>query len=158
MNTNNKEGKKARIQALILIITGFVLIFCILTATILYTVYDRSLIDFIQDFGKEEIKEPEPTPEYKNPAIMEYKKATEEIEKISSTEFKEINIVGGGCQNVLLNELTAYHTGKKVVAGPVEATATGNILAQMIANGCVSNVAEGKKLIKDSFEIKEIMA
>lgn len=81
MNTNNKEGKKARIQALILIITGFVLIFCILTATILYTVYDRSLIDFIQDFGKEEIKEPEPTPEYKNPAIMEYQKATEEYKE-----------------------------------------------------------------------------
>jgi hypothetical protein len=78
LNTNNNEGKKARIQALILIITGFVLIFCILTATILYTVYDRSLIDFIQDFGKEEMKETEPTPEYKNPAIMEYQKATEE--------------------------------------------------------------------------------
>ena len=93
-----------------------------------------------------------------NSLALYYKKATEEIEKISSTEFKEINIVGGGCQNVLLNELTAYHTGKKVVAGPVEATATGNILAQMLANGCVSSVAEGKKLIKDSFEIKEIMA
>lgn len=75
MKKTNNEGKNARIQSLILIITGFVLIFCILTATILYTVYDRSLIDFIQDFGKEEPKDPEPEPEDINPALMEHKKA-----------------------------------------------------------------------------------
>jgi len=75
LNSNRNEGKKARIQALIMIIVGFVLIFCLLTATILYTVYDRSLIDFIQDFGKDEETAPEPEPEYINPALMDHSTA-----------------------------------------------------------------------------------
>ena len=66
--------------------------------------------------------------------------------------------MGGGCQNVLLNELTAKITGRTVVAGPIEATATGNILAQMLASGDIASLSDGKKLIRDSFEIKEIKA
>ena len=86
-----------------------------------------------------------------------YAKAVEQIEEISGVKFDEINIVGGGCQNVLLNELTAKTTGRKVVAGPVEATATGNLLAQILANGEISSLEEGKEIIKKSFEIKEIL-
>ena len=85
-----------------------------------------------------------------------YKKAVEQIEEISSVKFDKINIVGGGCQNVLLNELTAISTGRTVVAGPVEATATGNILAQMLASKEISSLDEGKDIVKTSFEIKEI--
>lgn len=85
-----------------------------------------------------------------------YAKAVEQIEEISGVKFDEINIVGGGCQNVLLNELTAIKTGRKVVAGPVEATATGNLLAQMLATKEIASLEEGKAIIKDSFEIKEI--
>ena len=58
---------------------------------------------------------------------------------------------------MLLNKLTAEKTGRKVVAGPVEATATGNLLAQMLANKEISTLSEGKQLIKKSFEIKEIL-
>ena len=47
---------------------------------------------------------------------------------------------------------------RKVVAGPIEATATGNLLAQMLANGDIKSLNEGKQIIKDSFEIKEILA
>lgn len=86
-----------------------------------------------------------------------YAKAVEQIEQITGKKFNEINIVGGGCQNVLLNKLTAEKTGRKVVAGPVEATATGNLLAQMLANKEISTLSEGKQLIKKSFEIKEIL-
>lgn len=86
-----------------------------------------------------------------------YKKAVEQIEEISGEKFDSINIVGGGCQNSLLNEYTAKFTGRKVVAGPVEATATGNLLAQMIACGEISSLIEGKKIIRDSFEIKDIV-
>lgn len=85
-----------------------------------------------------------------------YKKAVVHIEEITGNKFNEINIVGGGCQNVLLNELTAKSTGRTVVAGPVEATATGNLLAQMLAVGDVKTLIDGKELIKKSFEIKEI--
>lgn len=87
-----------------------------------------------------------------------YQKAVEQIEQISGRKFGAINIVGGGCQNSLLNELTAKYAKVPVIAGPVEATATGNLLAQMIAKGVVKSLNEGKELIKTSFEIKEIRA
>ena len=86
-----------------------------------------------------------------------YAEAVNQIEEISGVKFDEINIVGGGCQNVLMNELTAIKTGIKVVAGPVEATATGNLLAQMLASGQIKSLEEGKQIIKESFEIKEII-
>ena len=86
-----------------------------------------------------------------------YAKAVEQIEEITGEKFSEINIVGGGCQNVLLNKLTAIKTGRKVVAGPVEATATGNLIAQMLAGGEMKSLDDGKMIIKDSFEIKEII-
>ena len=56
----------------------------------------------------------------------------------------------------MLNKLTAETTGRSVVAGPVEATATGNILAQMLAGGDIKTLSEGKQLIAKSFEIKKI--
>ena len=87
-----------------------------------------------------------------------YKKAVEQIEELTGSSFDRIHIVGGGCQNVLMNELTARFTGRTVVAGPVEATAVGNIMAQMAANGEVKNLSEGKRLIRDSFEIKDLKA
>ena len=87
-----------------------------------------------------------------------YKAAADEIEELTGKKFGKINVVGGGCQNVLLNELTAKITGRTVVAGPIEATATGNILAQMLASGDIASLSDGKKLIRDSFEIKEIKA
>ena len=85
-----------------------------------------------------------------------YAKAVDQIERITGKKFAEINIVGGGCQNTLLNELTALKTKRNVIAGPIEATATGNILAQMLANGEISTLNEGKRIINESFEIKRI--
>lgn len=87
-----------------------------------------------------------------------YKNAVQQIEQISNITFDTINIVGGGCQNTLLNRLTAEQTGKKVVAGPVEATATGNLIAQMLSAGVISSLNEGKDIVLNSFEIKEILA
>ena len=84
-----------------------------------------------------------------------YKKAIEELEMITKQTYPVINIIGGGCQNQLLNEMIAEMTGKKVVAGPVEATALGNILAQLIQQKVVNDLCEGRALIKKSFEMKE---
>lgn len=83
-----------------------------------------------------------------------YRESVEQMEKMTGKHFAEINIVGGGCQNLLLNELTAKKTGRRVVAGPVEATATGNIIAQMLAVKEIKNLDEGKEIIRGSFEIK----
>lgn len=64
-----------------------------------------------------------------------------------------LNIVGGGCQNRLLNQMTADATGLRVEAGPIEATALGNVLAQLIASGDITSLAEGRELLRNSFEI-----
>ncbi|MBE7087464.1 MAG: rhamnulokinase [Clostridiales bacterium] len=86
----------------------------------------------------------------------EYKETVDQIECITGEKFDCINIVGGGCQNVLLNELTAKWTNRPVVTGPIEATATGNLLSQLLCTGEIKNLAEGKALIRRSFEVKEI--
>ena len=85
-----------------------------------------------------------------------YDKAVKGIEQITGKTFDAIHIVGGGCQNTLLNELTAKYTGKKVICGPVEATAIGNIVCQMLACGEIDCVKTAKEIIKNSFDIKEI--
>ncbi|MBR2498259.1 MAG: rhamnulokinase [Clostridia bacterium] len=123
----------------------------------------KSMIDAVKDYCKNTNQQvPETVGEivlcvYKSLAKC-YADAVVQIEDITGKKFNAINIVGGGCQNVLLNELTAKATGRKVVAGPVEATATGNLLAQMIADGVFENLSQAKQIVKDSFGIKEILA
>ncbi len=85
-----------------------------------------------------------------------YKEAVEEVEKISGVTSNVIHIVGGGCKDAYLNRLTALYTGKKVLAGPVEATATGNLMAQIMADDNSYTVEKLRKLIIDSFDIKEV--
>lgn len=85
-----------------------------------------------------------------------YNKAIINLETITSKKYNSINIVGGGCQNKLLNELTAKHTGRTVVAGPVEGTAIGNLISQILAEGRLSSLSEAKEIIKKSFDITEI--
>ncbi|MBO5067977.1 MAG: rhamnulokinase [Clostridia bacterium] len=122
-----------------------------------------SMIDAIKNYCKNTNQQvPETVGEialciYQSLAIS-YKTAVEQIELMTGNKVNEINIVGGGCQNSLLNELTAKISGRTVVAGPVEATATGNLIAQMLALKEISSLEEGKNLIKESFEIKEIKA
>lgn len=63
------------------------------------------------------------------------------MEKITGTRFTSINIVGGGCNNGLLNQWTANETGLTVYAGPSEGTALGNLLCQMLSIGWISSPA-----------------
>ena len=84
-----------------------------------------------------------------------YADTVREIEKIEHVTYPCINIVGGGANAAYLNELTAKATGKTVYAGPTEATAIGNIMAQMIAAGELQDLAEARKCVFHSFEIKE---
>ena len=60
-------------------------------------------------------------------------------------------MVGGGARDTVLNQFTADALQRTVVAGPVEATALGNILMQMLANGDVRNLSEGRLLLQKSF-------
>ena len=69
----------------------------------------------------------------------------------SASQLDEIRIIGGGSKNRLLNQFTANATGRPVIAGPVEATALGNIAMQMLATGAVSSLADARAIIDRSF-------
>lgn len=84
-----------------------------------------------------------------------YSEAVAEIEAVTCKRFNAIHIVGGGCQDKYLNALTRDYTGKSVTAGPIEATATGNIASQIMRDKKIP-LATARDLIKNSFDIKEI--
>lgn len=84
-----------------------------------------------------------------------YSEAVTEIEAVTGKRFNAIHIVGGGCQDKYLNTLTRDYTGKSVTAGPIEATATGNIVSQIMRDKKIP-LAAARDLIKNSFDIKEI--
>ncbi|WP_226037405.1 rhamnulokinase [Aquibacillus saliphilus] len=88
---------------------------------------------------------------------VSYQTAIDQIEEIYEKEFKTINVIGGGSQNEMLNQLIADTTKKEVLAGPVEATAIGNIVSQLIGLGEIDNVSDARKIIKHSFEIKQFI-
>jgi len=82
---------------------------------------------------------------------FKYRATLESLEQITGKRFKEIRIVGGGSRNRLLNQFTADATGRTVIAGPIEATALGNIAMQMLATRAVSTLAEARAVIDRSF-------
>ena len=84
-----------------------------------------------------------------------YDKAIKEIESISGKEIKSIHIVGGGSKDMYLNRLTSQYTGKKVYIGLSEATATGNILSQIMYSEKIT-LEEARELVKKSFSITEV--
>ena len=84
-----------------------------------------------------------------------YRETVQEIEEMSGRTYSRIHIVGGGSNAVYLNELTAKATGKEVYAGPGEATAIGNLAAQMLQDGVYSSVEEVRTAIGVSFDMKK---
>ena len=80
-----------------------------------------------------------------------YNEAVKVIEEISNKQIDIINIVGGGCKDTYLNSLTEKYTGKKVIAGPVEATAAGNLMVQLIYLEKDLDLTKARELIKNSF-------
>lgn len=76
-----------------------------------------------------------------------------QIEEMLGEELETINVIGGGSQNELLNQLIANTTNKKVVAGPVEATSIGNLVSQLITLKVIGGLTEARKLIKNSFKL-----
>lgn len=82
---------------------------------------------------------------------LKYRQVHEGLTDVTGKKIGTIQIIGGGCQNTLLNQFTANATGATVVAGPVEATAMGNALAQFIALGEIAGIDEAKDVIKRSY-------
>ena len=76
-----------------------------------------------------------------------YAKEATLLSSLAGRRFTTLNIVGGGSQDGYLNELTAKATGLEVVTGPVEGTAIGNLIVQMVASGEFKNLSDARKAI-----------
>lgn len=81
---------------------------------------------------------------------LAYSQVLSQLESAAGITMNEINIVGGGSTNTLLNQLTANSTQKKVFSGPAEATVLGNLIVQMLSAGYISSLEEGREVIARS--------
>jgi len=86
---------------------------------------------------------------------LKYRWVVSKLEQVRGGAIDVINIVGGGTQNRLLSQLTADCTGKQVVCGPIEATATGNLLMLARATGELASLAEVRQVVRNSFELEQ---
>jgi rhamnulokinase len=87
-----------------------------------------------------------------NGLALKYRVVLEWLEELTGRSITTIRVIGGGARNRLLNELTANATGRMVIAGPVEATALGNLAMQLLATGQVASLDEARDVIDRSFE------
>lgn len=87
-----------------------------------------------------------------------YAEAIEHLAKLTGREFKTLNIIGGGSKNEILDQWAADETGLTVVAGPVEATALGNVMVQMLAMGEIKSLQEGRDLLREAQQVKVFMS
>jgi rhamnulokinase len=84
---------------------------------------------------------------------LRYRWVLERLEALVGKRLDMIHIVGGGCQNTLLCQLTADACNRQVIAGPVEATAIGNVLVQAIGLGLLGSLSDGRAVVRRSFEV-----
>jgi rhamnulokinase len=121
--------------------------------------HPRSMVAAIAEYCRD-TRQPEPDgPGAYARAILEslafkYRVVIESMEQLTGVSITEIRVVGGGARNRLLNQFTADSTGRTVVAGPVEASALGNIAMQMVATGAVASLAEARQIIERSFPVE----
>ena len=87
-----------------------------------------------------------------------YARAVADLERLTGRRYAAINVIGGGCKDGYLCELTAKATGKTVCAGPSEATSIGNIAVQMLASGELCDLPAAREMIGESFAIKTYQA
>jgi len=85
---------------------------------------------------------------------LAYCKTLAGLEDVLGRRMNVIHIVGGGTQNELLTQMAADACGRTVIAGPVEATAIGNILVQAMATGDVKSIADLRAIVRNSFDVK----
>jgi rhamnulokinase len=85
---------------------------------------------------------------------LTYRRTIEGLQDVLGRKLAVIHIVGGGTQNELLNQMTADACARPVIAGPVEATAIGNILVQAMATGDVKSLDDARSIVRASFDVK----
>lgn len=92
-----------------------------------------------------------------NSLSMDYRQAIQTLQTLTGRTYTSLNIVGGGSQDMYLNQMTANATGLPVFAGPTEGTALGNLIVQFLAKGEYPSLQAARDAIKTSFEIKEVL-
>lgn len=118
----------------------------------------KSMIKAVQDFCRGTGQQvPETVGEISsviyNSLAKCYGDTVKEIEEITGKKYSTIYVVGGGSNAGYLNELTAKYTGKKVSAGPSEATAIGNVIVQMLHDGVFKDLPEARTCVRESFDV-----
>ena len=118
----------------------------------------KSMIKAVQDFCRGTGQQvPETVGEISsviyNSLAKCYGDTAKEIEEITGKKYSTIYVVGGGSNAGYLNELTAKYTGKKVSAGPSEATAIGNVIVQMLHDGVFKDLPEARTCVRESFDV-----
>ncbi len=118
----------------------------------------KSMIQAVQDFCRRTGQQvPETVGEISsviyNSLAKCYGDTVQEIEEITGKKYSAIYVVGGGSNAGYLNELTAKYTGKKVSAGPSEATAIGNVIVQMLHDGIFKDLPEARTCVRESFGV-----
>lgn len=86
---------------------------------------------------------------------LKYRYTLGKLEQLVGGRLETIHIVGGGVQNRQLCQAAADACGRRVVAGPVEATAVGNVMMQAIASGAATDIAQARDVIRESFSVEE---
>jgi rhamnulokinase len=86
-----------------------------------------------------------------------YRQVLDRLEDLTGRRLEVVHIVGGGCQNTLLCQLTADACNRPVLAGPIEATAIGNVLVQAIGLRLLGSLAEAREVVRRSFEVREFL-
>jgi rhamnulokinase len=120
----------------------------------------ESMIQAVKDYCRKEGQQVPETPAQLGAVIYNslakcYGQTIEELEQAVKAHYCQIHIVGGGANADYLNHLTAKYTKRPVYAGPTEATAIGNLTAQMIRAGEYKSLTEARDAIFKSFEIKK---
>jgi rhamnulokinase len=86
---------------------------------------------------------------------LRYRMVLGDLEELVGGRIETIHIVGGGAQNRLLCQMTADACNRRVVAGPVEATAIGNLMMQAVAQGAVGSISEAREIVRTSFAAQD---
>jgi len=85
---------------------------------------------------------------------LKYRMVLDQLELVTGRKINVIHVIGGGSRNELLCQFTANATGRKVITGPVEATAAGNLLIQAVGQGYLEDLCHVRRVIKNSFDLQ----
>lgn len=119
----------------------------------------ENMVTAIQSFCRETNQAVPETPGAVSRCILEslallYRSTLDELATLTEDNIDRLHVVGGGSKNALLNQLTANAVQRRVITGPVEATAAGNILIQALSAGDLENLASARELMKQSTEME----